>query len=205
MKFTGFKVVPSIRVRFFEEGEFHYEIADDQDPTALEIARLAEVEADCELPEAIELRWAPGSAHMAFRDVDSEEGDESPVSGDFCGFGAILQASSEQDGQVHSFSLCEGDFVDRIEKMCDGLNALLAPVRIVADISGGAIHGTYADRPAVVLYKSDDPDDVMDFEATHGEHSLLKSMGDGHVAHWVKEAELFSDIVDHYHNQVKPC
>lgn len=125
MKFTGFKVIPSIRVRFFDEGEFHYEIADDQDPAALEIARLAEVEADCELPEAIELRWAPGSAHMAFRDVDSEEGDESPVSGDFCGFGAILQASYELDGQTHSFSLCEGDFVERIEQMCAGLNALL--------------------------------------------------------------------------------
>lgn len=204
MKFTGFKVIPSIRVRFFGEGEFHYEIADDQDPAALEIARLAEVEADCELPEAIELRWAPGSAHMAFRDVDSEEGDESPVSGDFCGFGAILQASYEQDGQVHSFSLCEGDFVECIEQMCAGLNALLAPVRIVADISGGALHGTYADRPAVVLYKSDEPDDVLAQER-FSDDEMVKGMGGENVAAWVQEAELFSDIVDHYHNQVKPC
>lgn len=203
MKFTGFKVIPSIRVRFFDEGEFHYEIADDQDPTALEIAKLAEVEADCELPEAIELRWAPGSAHMAFRGVDSEEGDESPFSGDFCGFGAILQATYEQGGQVHSFSLCEGDFVERIEQICAGLNALLAPVRIVVDITGGAIHGVESDRPAQILFVSNDSDDVQDFDAP----CLVppsENMEDPH-AWWMREAELDGFIVDHYHNQVKPC
>lgn len=205
MKFTGFKVVPAICVDFSDEGKLYYSIAEDQDAELLKRAfEKAESGLDA-LPADLQLVWSEleiGS--VAVREVGDER-DETPISGDFFGSGSIIEATYELDGQTHAFELISGDADDRIEQMCAGLNALLAPVRIVADISGGAIHGTYADRPAVVLYKSDDPDDVMDFEATHGEHSLLKSMGDGHVAQWVKEAELFSDIVDHYHGQVKPC
>lgn len=205
MKFTGFKVVPAICVDFSDEGKLYYSIAEDQDADMLQRAFEAMQQGLGELPEDLQLVWAElETGSVAVREVGDER-DETPVSGDFFGSGSIIEATYELVGQAHAFELISGDADDRIEQMCAGLNALLAPVRIVADISGGAIHGTYADRPAVVLYKSDDPDDVMDFEATHGEHSLLKSMGDGHVAHWVKEAELFSDIVDHHHNQVKPC
>lgn len=206
MKFTGFKVIPCLRANYPDTGTLYAEIDEDQDPLLLARAAAAELHNDCVLPDDLELRWTRGESILAVRLASSVEYDETPISGDFAGLGWLVEAAYTDDaGASHTTVIAEGGNQEGIEQMCAGLNALLAPVRIVADISGGAIHGTYADRPAVVLYKSDDPDDIMDFEACSGGDSLLKSMGDGHVAHWVKEAELFSDIVDHYHNQVKPC
>lgn len=204
MKFTGFKVVPAICVDFSDEGKLYYSIAEDQDADMLQRAFEAMQQGLGELPEDLQLVWAElETGSVAVREVGDER-DETPVSGDFFGSGSIIEAFYAKDGQTHSFDLISGDADDRIEQMCAGLNALLAPVRIVADISGGALHGTYADRPAVVIYKSDDPDEVMDFADAPGAE-LLKDMGGKPVAHWEHEAELFSDIVDHYHNQVKSC
>lgn len=200
MKFKSFKVIPCVRVWFPEEGVCYYEIADDQDPLILKFAQ----QAAPELPENIELRWTAGTVQMAFRSANHPEGDESPVSGEFCGFGSVIEAIYvDEEGVTHAVTFSEGSS-DYMEQFCAALNALLEPVRIVADISGGALHGTYADRPAVVLYKSDDSDDLTDFKATE-ENATMLSMGDDEVAHLVHEAEIFSDIVDHYHNQVKPC
>lgn len=205
MKFTGFKVVPAICVDFSDEGKLYYSIAEDQDADMLQRAFEAMHQGLGELPEDLQLVWAElETGSVAVREVGDER-DETPVSGDFFGSGSIIEATYELVGQAHAFELISGDADDRIEQMCAGLNALLAPVRIVADISGGALHGTYADRPAVVFYKSDDPDDVLAQEGRYSDDEMMKDMDGQNVAAWTHEAELFSDIVDHYHNQLKPC
>ncbi len=203
MKFTGFKVVPAICVDFSDEGKLYYSIAEDQDAELLNRAfEKAESGLDA-LPDDLQLVWAElETGSVAVREVGDER-DECPVSGGFFGSGSIIEAFYEKNGQTHSFDLISGDADDRIEQICAGLNAFLAPVRIVADISGGAIHGTYADRPAIVLYKSDDPDDVLAQEENVSDDEMLKDMDGQNVAAWTHEAELFSDIVDHYHRQVQ--
>lgn len=77
------------------------------------------------------------------------------------------------------------------------------PVRVVVDISGGAIHGVYADRPVTIYFKSDDPDDVAQLLRDLDESETDKDMEGEPIASWVRDAEIFSDIVDHYHNQAK--
>jgi len=202
MKIIGFKLLPAIAIFFADEGDVYYEIAEDQDADLLELARQAG--GHCDLPEHLEVCWAGDSTVAVRREGEPGFGSRT-VLGEFNGVGAVIEATVRLGEVTSHLHITNEPNEETAKQLLEALNALLTPVRIVADISGGALHGTYADRPAVVLYKSDDPDDVMDFEATHGEHSLLKSMGDGHVAHWVKEAELFSDIVDHYHEQVRPC
>lgn len=201
MKFTGFKVIPCVRVWFPEDGVCYYEIADDQDPLLL--ARTERVDSlYYTFPDDLELRWAYRAGSVAIREASSNPDEETPVSGDFSGFGAVLEATYVNDeGVTEEVILSEGDS-QYIEQLCTALNALLEPVRIVADISNGILYGTWSDRPARVLYKSDDPDEVTDFAGAPGA-TLLKDMGDGYVAHWTHDAELFSDIVDHYHNQLE--
>jgi hypothetical protein len=203
MKFTGFKVVPAICIDFSDEGKLYYSIAEDQDAELLNRAFEKAESGLGVLPGDLQLVWSElETGSVAVREVGDER-DECPVSGDFFGSGSIIEAFYEKDGQTHSFDLISGDADDRIEQICAGLNALLAPVRIVADISGGALHGVESDRPAQILFVSNDSDDVQDFDAP----CLVppsENMEDPH-AWWMREAELDGFIVDHYHNQVKPC
>ncbi|MBU0801639.1 MAG: hypothetical protein KKA05_11655 [Alphaproteobacteria bacterium] len=101
--------------------------------------------------------------------------------------------------QYHNPSEVLSAAAGELEQMYAG--ATLAPVRIVVDISGGAIHGVESDRPASILFISNDSDDVHGFD----EGCLVptsENMEDPH-AWWLREAELDGHIVDHYHNQVK--
>lgn len=203
MKFTGFKVVPCIRANYPDTGILYAEIDEDQDPLLLARAAEAELHNDCVLPDDLELRWTRGESILAVRLASSVEDDETPISGDFAGLGWLVEATYTDDaGDLHTTVLAEGDNQEGIEKVCAGLNALLAPVRIVADISGGAIHGVESDRPANILFISNDSDDVFGFDGG----CLVppsENMEDPH-AWWMREAELDGFIVDHYHNQVKP-
>ncbi|OCX57148.1 hypothetical protein [Stutzerimonas stutzeri] len=204
MKFTGFKVVPCLRANYPDTGILYAEIDEDQDPLLLARAAAAELHNDCALPDDLELRWTRGESILAVRLASSVEGDETPISGDFAGLGWLVEAAYTDDAGVsHTTVLAEGDNQEGIERMCAGLSALLAPVRIVVDITGGAIHGVESDRPAQILFVSNDSDDVQDFDAP----CLVppsENMEDPH-AWWMREAELDGFIVDHYHNQVKPC
>lgn len=203
MKFTGFKVVACLRANYPDTGILYAEIDEDQDPLLLARAAAAELHNDCVLPDDLELRWTRGESVLAVRLASSVEDDETPISGDFAGLGWQVEATYTDDaGASHTTVLAEGDNQEGIEQICAGLNALLAPVRIVADISGGAIHGVESDRPAQILFISNDSDDVQDFD----EACLVppsENMDDPH-AWWMREAELDGFIVDHYHNQVKP-
>lgn len=203
MKFTAFRVLPAVSVFFHDEGNLYFRISEDQDPDALAMVREAFPLTDS-LPEDIDLVWAGDDlSSVAFREVGTT--DETSVSGDFNGFYAILEADYvDAEGGARHIGLSEGD-EDLMAKACAGLNALLQPTRLVCDVSGGAIHATYTDRPAVVIYKSDDTDDVMAQEGRYSDDEMVKDMSGDNVATWTKEAEVFSDIVDHYHSQVKPC
>mgnify|MGYP001772916144 CR=1 FL=1 len=199
MKFKSFKVIPCVCVWFPEGGVCYYEIADDQDPLILKFAQ----QAAPELPENIELRWAASTVQMAFRSANHPEGDESPVSGDFSGFGAVLEATYvDEEGVTQAVTFSEGSS-DYMEQFCAALNALLEPVRIVSDVSGGILNGTWSDRPARVLYTSDDSDDALDFDDYYLA-PMSENMYRRRHAWWLHDAELDGDTIDHFHNQVKP-
>lgn len=201
MKFKSFKVVPCIRVRYPEEGVGYYELADDQDPLLLARAEQAEPLNDCVLPADLELRWAYSGVAVAVREVSSNPDEETPIYGDFCGFGSVIEATYVNDEGVRDVvTLSEGGS-QYIEQLCAALNALLEPVHIVADVSNGILNGTWSDRPARVLYISDDPDDVLDFD----DYCLVPADENMNRpnAWWLHDAELDGGIIDHFHNQMK--
>ncbi|WP_439126228.1 MAG: hypothetical protein ACNJA3_28070 (plasmid) [Pseudomonas rhizophila] len=80
------------------------------------------------------------------------------------------------------------------------LEAANAPIRLVADVTGGALHGVYSERPAEVAFISHHPDDLDDEQAKQGYTST-----DGEpVAIWLQEStgnEI--TVVDHYFNEFK--
>lgn len=76
-------------------------------------------------------------------------------------------------------------------------------VRIVVDISGGAIHGVMAGQPVEIVFVSGDPDDLDDdqyqrgFLTPEGKRVALWMDGDDHGDH--------PDVVEHYFREyMKP-
>ena len=84
----------------------------------------------------------------------------------------------------------------------------LEPIRVVADISGGAVLSVSADAQVDVLFISNDPLDVVNFVET-GTPALVplsEDMADPH-AHWRwgtngGSAKVEPDVCDHYFLQL---
>lgn len=77
------------------------------------------------------------------------------------------------------------------------------PVKVVADISGGALHGVYAEVPVRVLFISDDADDVSAMEENLGEDGLHRDTNGNLVASWYLASNGGADaeVVQHYFEQ----
>ncbi len=78
------------------------------------------------------------------------------------------------------------------------------PVRVLVDLHGGAIHAVAANRPAEVLFISNQGDDVAEFMSSDYPALVPTSedMDDPH-AWWRHAAEVKADEVDHYFDQLK--
>lgn len=81
--------------------------------------------------------------------------------------------------------------------------ALRTPIRVVADVSGGALHGVYAEVPVRVLFISDDADDVSAMEENLGEDGLHRDTNGNLVASWYLASNGGADaeVVQHYFEQ----
>lgn len=77
------------------------------------------------------------------------------------------------------------------------------PIRVVADVSGGALHGVYAEVPVRVLFISDDADDVSAMEENLGEDGLHRDTNGNLVASWYLASNGGADaeVVQHYFEQ----
>lgn len=80
------------------------------------------------------------------------------------------------------------------------LEAATAPVRLVADVTGGALHGIYAERPAEVAFVSHHRDDLDDEQLQEGYAAT-----DGEpVAMWLQHSTGGErTVVDHYFHEFK--
>ena len=78
-----------------------------------------------------------------------------------------------------------------------------SPIRVVADISGGALYGVYAEVPVRVLFISDDADDVSAMEENLGEDGLHRDTNGNLVASWYLASNGGADaeMVQHYFEQ----
>ncbi|MFP3852402.1 hypothetical protein [Pseudomonas sp. W5-01] len=76
-----------------------------------------------------------------------------------------------------------------------------AAVRIVVDVTGGAIHAVYADQPVEIVFVSHDGDDIDDEQAT----ANFRSIQGEQVALWMDGSDsdngADSEVVTHYFDQ----
>jgi hypothetical protein len=70
------------------------------------------------------------------------------------------------------------------------------PVRLVVDISGGAIHGTYAGLPVEIIFVSSDSDDIE-----CADHVVADEEGKD-TAVWLHFADGDQTVVDHFFTQM---
>ena len=78
-----------------------------------------------------------------------------------------------------------------------------SPIKVVADISGGALYGVYAEVPVRVLFISDDADDVSAMEENLGEDGLHRDPNGKPIASWYLASNGGADaeVVQHYFEQ----
>ena len=78
-----------------------------------------------------------------------------------------------------------------------------SPIRVVADVSGGALYGVYAEVPVRVLFISDDADDVSALEESLGEDGLHRDPNGNLIASWCLASDGGKDaeMVQHYFEQ----
>lgn len=77
------------------------------------------------------------------------------------------------------------------------------PIKVVADVSGGALYGVYAEVPVRVLFISDDADDVSALEESLGEDGLHRDPNGNLIASWCLASDGGTDaeMVQHYFEQ----
>jgi len=89
-----------------------------------------------------------------------------------------------------------------LHAVCSGWNAQV-PIKVVADISGGALHGVYAEVPVEVLFISDDGDDIASQMEELSDYEMRRDTGGNLVASWVQASDGGQDaeMVQHYFEQ----
>ncbi len=78
-----------------------------------------------------------------------------------------------------------------------------SPIRVVADISGGALHGVYAEVPVRVLFISDDGEDIASQMEELNDDEMRKDTDGRLVASWLQASGGGADaeVVQHYFEQ----
>lgn len=80
-----------------------------------------------------------------------------------------------------------------------------SPIKVVADISGGALYGVYAEVPVRVLFISDDADDISSQQEHLSDNEMLRDTYGNIVASWMQTSEGGQDaeMVQRYFEQVR--
>lgn len=95
---------------------------------------------------------------------------------------------------------CEASVRQVLEAFESLVEAATAPVRLVADVTGGALHGIYAERPAEVAFISHHRDDLDEEQAREG----YTATNGQPVAMWLQDSTGGEKIVvDHYFTELK--
>lgn len=87
--------------------------------------------------------------------------------------------------------------------MSNPIETIPKPIRIVVDISGGALHDVSSDAPVEVLFISWDGDDVASAQEG-GDDNICTDMSGDPVAWWLLKGEGTEEereVVEHYHAQ----
>lgn len=115
----------------------------------------------------------------------------------------IIPPAGQEDGTGSFFNGFEWVTSEISGAFVDKLKPVAAPLRVVVDISGGALHGVYATVPVEVLFISDDSDDIASQRETLHDSEMYVDNDGQIVAAWVMSSTggRDADIVEHFFSQ----
>lgn len=110
-------------------------------------------------------------------------------------FGVYGQVPTGVATQIYNAAL------DEVSEINSKLGEL--PIKVVADVSGGALHGVYAELPVEVLFISDDADDISSQQEELSDDEMRRDTDGNLIASWAQASEGGGDaeMVHHYFEQ----
>lgn len=115
----------------------------------------------------------------------------------------IIPPAGQEDGTGSFFNGFEWVISEISGAFVDKLKPVAAPLRVVVDITGGAIHGVYATVPTEVLFISSDRDDIASQRETLSDSEMYVDNDGQIVAAWMMTSTGGDDaeVVRHYFTQ----
>lgn len=166
-----------------------------------EAARLTLIH--CEVNETISIVLDTLDSPLYALASDPNDLEHMPSTGHYAGVVwrvvGFLSDTPDEAIQIN-VGTCEASVRQVLEAFESLVEAATAPVRLVADVTGGALHGIYAERPAVVAFISHHRDDLDDEQVQEG---YIATNGQP-VAMWLQDSTGGEKIVvDHYFTELK--
>ncbi|SBW84596.1 hypothetical protein PVE_R2G0570 [Pseudomonas veronii 1YdBTEX2] len=166
-----------------------------------EAARLTLIH--CEVNETISIVLDTLDSPLYALASDPNDLEHMPSTGHYAGVVwrvvGFLSDTPDEAIQIN-VGTCEASVRQVLEAFESLVEAATAPVRLVADVTGGALHGIYAERPAVVAFISHHRDDLDDEQVQEG----YTATNGQPVAMWLQDSTGGEKIVvDHYFTELK--
>ncbi|KPC02027.1 hypothetical protein QO021_30320 (plasmid) [Pseudomonas amygdali pv. lachrymans] len=211
LRFTHFAVERCLHV-IYDNGE-HYmpvdarqreeilaPVATANSLTDEEAARLKLIH--CLANETISILLDTLDSSMYALAIDPDNHEHTPSTGTYAGVvWRVVGFLSDRPDEVIQLNVgtCEAS-VRQVLEAFESLLAATAPIRLVADISGGGLHGIYAERPVEVAFISHHNDDLDDEQVQQGYTGAAGQP----VAIWLQDSTGGENaVVDHYFKEVK--
>ncbi|WP_116894582.1 MULTISPECIES: hypothetical protein [Pseudomonas syringae group] len=211
LRFTKFVMERCLHV-IYDSGE-HYmpvdarqreeilaSVANSNSLTGHDAARLALIH--CEVDETISIVLDTLDSPLYALASDPNELDHMPSTGKYAGvvWRVVGFLSDRPDEAVPlNVGTCEESVRQVLEAFESLLEVSTAPIRLVADVTGGALHGIYAERPAEVAFISHHRDDLDEEQVREG----YTATNGQPVAMWLQDSTGGEKIVvDHYFTEL---
>lgn len=212
LRFTKFALERCLHV-IYDSGEHYMPVNPRQREEILaSVANAGSLSGDdaarltlihCEVDETISIVLDTLDSPLYAMAIDPDDLDHMPSTGKYAGVAwRVVGFLSDRPDEVIQLNVgtCEASVREVLAAFESLLEAATAPVRLVADVTGGALHGIYAERPAEVAFISHHRDDLDEEQVLEG-----YAAADGQpVAMWLQDSNGGeSAVVDHYFHEFK--
>ncbi len=212
LRFTKFAVERCLRV-IYDSGEHYMPVdARQREEILASVANTDRLAGDdavrlalihCEVNETIRIVLDTRESPLYALATNPTDLDHMASTGTYAGVVwrvvGFLSDSPDEAVQLN-VGTCEASVHQVLVAFESLLEAATAPIRLVADVTGGALHGIYAERPAEVAFISHHRDDLDEEQVQEG----YTATNGQPVAMWLQDSTGGEGIVvDHYFTELK--
>lgn len=157
----------------------------------------------CEVNESISIVLDTLDSPLYAQASDPNDLEHMPSTGHYAGvvWRVVGYLSDTPDEAIQlNVGTCEESVRQVLRAFEYLLEVATSPIRLVADVTGGALHGIYAERPAEVAFISHHRDDLDEEQVREG----YTATNGQPVAMWLQDSTGGEKIVvDHYFTELK--